>query len=330
MGRWGQRAPWEFNGPSGPHLTGKWLLPLTWQDSLRAASLAVPLSGAMGPAPTAAFCEATAASAVLLRYGTERPAVFVAGGLLLIAVIGRLIVGLWRTLAESVRLYVRYFPAFLPAALAVVALAAVVSGTRLVTQALVRRSPAVDAPELSGLFSFSFGIVQQLVGLALVAPAAVVAVREIRMGRPPGWRTVLHVEAAEVARTTRALARPLLVIGLVGHLPFGIVLAAVLLVRWLFVPQAVLIDGMAPAAARRRSWNAMRGRSRQCAVLAGMLAALVVGLGPVVGVLVMIYASTSIEVVNLASSIVYALVYPFAFATATVWYLDQTTSKLDD
>ncbi|MGH2559023.1 MAG: hypothetical protein ACRDJH_08160 [Thermomicrobiales bacterium] len=77
-GRWGQREAWEFNGPKSPNLSPKWAEPLSWQDDLRPSSLAVPLAGTLGPAPTEAFCNVSAASADLFRLWSDQRWVAVA------------------------------------------------------------------------------------------------------------------------------------------------------------------------------------------------------------------------------------------------------------
>jgi hypothetical protein len=325
-GRWGQRGPWEFDGPQSPNLSRKWSQPLSWQDDLRDASLAVPLTGALGPAPTAAFCRVSAASATLFRTWAEQPWLAGAYVALALAIVGALLWATWHALLAALRLYIRHFPVFLPAGVAVIAVGVAASVLGLLGSLLVSHTSVADTPALWSIFMFLLGPTQQIASLVLIAPAAIYAASELRSGRCPGPRELLQTERAYLGRLVRALARPFVVIALLGLIPFGAFPAGYQYVRRSFIPQAVLLDDADSAEARAASARLVRGRWLKTACLVVTLTSLVVIPGPLVGILLLIYAARSVEFVNLASSLIYALVYPFVFVATTLYYIDRLRS----
>ena len=59
-GRWGELQPAFFNGPTGPNLKTQWTQPITWAQSWRTRSYAVPAGGVLGTGATDFFCRGVA------------------------------------------------------------------------------------------------------------------------------------------------------------------------------------------------------------------------------------------------------------------------------
>ena len=319
-GRWGQKEAWEFSGPRSPSQSEKWASPLTWQEGLRAESFAVPLSGALGPTPTDVFCTVTGASSYLARLATESlwqtVALIVAGT----TVAAALLAIAWRTLAAAVRLYLRHIVVFAPAGLAVVTVGLVVSGVRWLGQVVFEAGPLHDAPEAWSLFAALGHLLQPLITLVLVAPMTIYATSELLAGRRPSPAAMLTTERELLGALVRTLARPIVLIGLLSLVPLGVIPATYLTVLRSFIPQAVVLDHDRAGGAWRRSARFVRGRWWRTAILNGVLGALVLVPSPVIGLLLLIFAARSVELVNLASSVVYALVAPFVFVATTIYY----------
>jgi hypothetical protein len=187
-----------------------------------------------------------------------------------------------------------------------------------------------DRPALWGVFVLSVALVRQVVGFVVVAAWSVYAVAEIHAGRRPHLRKPPKVNKRHFGRMVRALARPFLVIAMLGLVPFGIVLAAIQYVRYIFIPQAVMIERTSGADARAASARASHGRWLKTGSLAAILTILIAIPSPLVGILLLVFAGRSLEFVNLASGVVYAVVVPFVFVAATLYYLDhrpQTTAN---
>ncbi|MGH2532863.1 MAG: hypothetical protein ACRDJW_11245 [Thermomicrobiales bacterium] len=322
-GRWGQREAWEFNGPKSPNLSGKWAAPLSWQDDLRPSSLAVPLAGTLGPAPTEAFCDVTAASADLFRLWSDRRWVAVALVALGLAIPTALVLLTRRTLGPAVRLYARNAVVFLPAAGAVVLVGALSSLIGWLVGIVVNAGPLADAAAVSGVVTFVVGILQHIAGLVLIAPAAIYASAELLAGRRPEPAALVEQVRAKLGAVLRALFRPFVVIGLISLVPLGSIPATYATVQRIFIPHAVLLDDASPKAARAISISAVDGHWWRTAALSAIMAALVVIPGPLIGIILLVFAARSVALMNVASSLVYALVYPLIFVATTIYFLDR-------
>jgi hypothetical protein len=322
-GRWGQHETWEFNGPKSPNLTGKWARPLSWQDNLRPSSFAVPLGGTLGPAPTKAFCQVSAASADLFRTWAQEPWQAVLYALLVILVPIVLIVISWQTLSAALWLYVRHLFVFVPAAIAVLAIGLLFNIIDALGQFIFNIGPLADYPVILNSFNLAAIIGQIVVSLVIVAPAAIYGVMEVRDGRRPGSQDLVDWELRHLSTTLRALVRPWVVIGLLTLVPAGIFLAIYRAVQRLFIPQLVLINETAPVAARAESVRFVSGRWWRTAALTAILLILVAIPSPLIGILLLVFSARSISFINIGSSLVYALVVPYLFAATTLYFLEH-------
>jgi hypothetical protein len=326
-GRWGQKETWEFSGPYGPGQSFKWEFPMTWQQSLRPSSLAVPLTGALGPTPTGVFCMVSATSSDLFRQFSENPWVALAYIAVGVALIARLLAISRETLIAAARLYLGNLTLFIPAGIAVILVALVVNGTRWLGDIAFGSSALVDTPAVWSTFTFVGQIAQQIISLVLIAPMVVFATGEIMAGRRPTIRDVVDQERQFLARMVRALLRPFVLISLLTLIPFGFLPATYLTVQRIFIPQAVVLENDAPRAAWSRSVRAVKRRWWRTAALSGTLTALIAIPSPLVGLLLLIVAARSVEFVNVASSLVYAIVAPFVFVALTVHYLSRRNEQ---
>jgi hypothetical protein len=328
-GRWGQWETWEFNGPKSPNLSGKWARPLSWQDNLRPSSFAVPLGGTLGPAPTKAFCQVSAASADLFRTWTSEPWRAVLYVLLMILAPIVLIVISWPTLSAALWLYVRHLLVFVPAAIAVLAIGLLFNIIDALGQFIFNIGPLADYPVILNSFNLATIIGQIVVSLVIVAPAAIYGVMEVRDGRRPESQDLVDWEVRHLSTVLRALVRPWVVIGLLTLVPAGIFLAIYRAVQRLFIPQVVLINEAAPVAARAESVRFVSGRWWRTAALTAILLILVVIPSPLIGILLLVFSARSISFINIGSSLVYALVVPYLFAATTLYYLEHRRAEPD-
>jgi hypothetical protein len=327
-GHWGQRGPWEFDGPRGPNTTSKWNEPLTWQDRLRDGSLAVPLSGALGPAPTQVFCTVSAASADLFRIGAEQPLLAVLYVFVPLSIFILLLALSWNVLRDAAMLYARNFRYFVWPAVMIVAIGVVVVLIRLAVGWLYQASPFSDTPAIWAGFTFVLSVLQPLVGIIVVAPPAIYAVARVRSNRlPDDWKHPL-INRKDYAQMLRALTQPTLVVAGISVLPLGVVASTYLFVRRVFIPQAVLLDGCGPDEARAASLNVTRGQWLRTAALVALLAVLVVIPSPIAGIALLVYFGQSVALVNLVSSVVFALVIPFIFVALTHEYMNRADTML--
>jgi hypothetical protein len=176
-------------------------------------------------------------------------------------------------LSDSTALYRRHFWTFLAIAFVVVVpVHAIVLGVGL--GEFTGRYDATPKPE-SSIVTI---LVQVLVVGPLVAVMALHAVQEIAADRKP--RIVETIQAGLDAFS--AVFWPVLIAVLCEAVTlFTVIVPLVLLVRWYFVPQVVVIDRARGTAALRASWELTRGSGWRVAgliIVANLLWALVGGL----------------------------------------------------
>jgi hypothetical protein len=109
---------------------------------------------------------------------------------------------------------------------------------------------------------------------------------------------------------------------LVSFTALGAVLAVWLIVRWSFLAQVVVLEGTSRVADLRRSARLVRGNWWRTASLILFVTVLALLLGPLVGTILLFVSSASFDFVNLISSVVYAIVLPYAAIATTYLYFD--------
>jgi hypothetical protein len=277
----------------------------------------------LGPTPTEVFCNVSATSSDLFRLISENPW----AALAYIAVSVVIVVGLlaisWKTLLAATRLYIGNIVLFVPAGVAVIVVALVVSGTTWIGNLAHDSGPLGDVPAVWSAFTFAGHILQQIVSLVLIAPMVIYATGEILAGRRPSVREVVDQVRHFLLDLVRALIRPFVLIGLLTLIPLGIIPATYLTVQRLFIPQAVVLENDGPREAWSRSAGTVKRRWWKTAALGGTLTALIAIPSPLVGLVLLIVAARSIEFVNIASSLVYAIVSPYVFVALTVYYVSR-------
>ena len=334
-GRWGQRLPWEYNGPTGPQTKRQWDHPLSWADDLRKDSLALPDAPSVGPSPTGAFCALTAVGSQVLMAGIVNPIVVAIECLVLLAALFLL----WRSvrglLRPALSLYRRYWRVFIPVGLFLVplGLASYLIGL------LVSITPPgawvlnlLDHDSSVRLaFMFAAGGPQDIIILLLVGPAIVRAVASSQSDRTPQIGDASRPAPGELRSLTAALLREVAVITLLALSVVGLPWALWQSVRWSFSSQAVVIGGarsgtralaLSTASVSKRWWQTF-GVTAAFALIA-------VAPGPLIGIFLLIFAGQSVGLVNALGGFFYALTFPFATIGLTLFYLRQSSPRRDD
>lgn len=328
-GRWGEKQPWEFNGPRGPQRGTKWNRPITWVDEARERSIYLPQTPGLGPMPGEVFCTITDIAADGLLFFTLRPWAFAGIAVSLFSVAVYLLTIARQQLARSARVYWVYRGSFTSVGILLLPMGILVTSL----QALLVTTPPVSwLVELIGRSGEARLVATLLIGgllsileAILVGPAVVSLIQMIRRGEPTdAWRAYgrafrrrgdlfegwLRVDLG-------VLLRALTIVGL----PFAIRDA----VRWIFFSQAIMVDNA-------RTWRGARGVSAAAVhgswwrTAAKALLFSVIGIipGPLIGIILLVTLHTSIEFVNALSSLIYAVAIPYKFIGLTLMYLDRT------
>lgn len=348
-GQWGEKARGENDGPTGPNTTLMWQRPISWSEEQTASALHLPGDTTVGGG-VGLFCN-------LVRYGstlylrTSGAPLFREGLLVaLAAAFGWVGWALFRAreterripldspaffraprrfgglLFASIRLYHRYWPAFLLVSVVFVPIGLLLADL----QSLVFRIPFIgalldvaDSRRVSLLLAVLYGTSASL-PVTLFVTAGIIAVigqaeRRRRLSAANAYRTLVRSALPLLGAQLRAIAIvAMLALSIVG-LPWAINR----LVRWFFIEQAVLLDGARAEAAAGRSSSAVSGRWWRTLFITSASAAFASFVPPLVASLVFVATSLPIDFVNFLGSIVYVIVLPLVGIALTLYYRER-------
>jgi Vacuolar protein sorting-associated protein 62 len=350
-GRWGERHGVPNNGPTGPNTKPQWTEPLTWQDGLRDSSFVVPTGDTRGTAVIDAFCGVVAWGSVQFNNFVASPVPM----LLALAVVVALAVFLvrrtsWRAVApvplarrrrtgEILRVagvVERQHPATFGG---VGAIAVPVAALAVLVAAVITRLPFIgglvvvsDSEGAGGRFVVSTIIATVFGAFAFVLISAAVA--WIVRGRQ-GIRTSAKGSARAVGNRAGALATSFvpaaIAVGVLGLTVVGLPIAIWLFVRWQFIAQATMLEGLAGQRALARSAELVRGRWWHTALVTFIVAIVISSVGVVVGLVILI-AFTGLPLWALSAIVAVCdlLVMPYGALVLTYLYGDALFSSTHD
>ena len=341
-GRWGELRPAFFNGPTGPNLKTQWTEPIQWSEGWRSQSVAVPAGSVFGTAATDFFCSAIGAGSRALIQLVHRPLAF---ALVLAALVLILIWALtrtsWRpaatlrlahrrawgqTLAASVRMYVSKWRLvigigvlFIPVSLLVTLLQSLlIRGT-----SILGVETGAEANGVLAFFVLAIGTALTLLGLGLVQAATARALVEIDHGRAVGPVGAYRLAADSIRPLLGALVIASVVVSLLASSFYLLPVAVWLAGLWALVAPSIELEDLSAIGGLRQSSRLVRGSWLKVASLIVVGAALVLAIGPVVGVLLILGTDAPLWLVNVIAGLVYALTMPLVAITTTYVYADR-------
>jgi uncharacterized membrane protein len=342
-GRWGERAPWEFNGPTGPNDKRAWTQPFSWQEDLRPSSIIVPSRNAVGPNAVNVFCDVVWYLSTPFAQLLRLPPVVIlagfvatAGGFAFLATrtayrpilveplrrrrrVGQILTGAWRIYRLNWRLFIGVAALFVPVGLLIAGL-----------QWLVFRLPYEDT--ISGFFgqqlivkvviALAFGNLAASITYWAVLAGCLAAVSRIDRREPNSvfadYRDILRKLAALVVPRLKSLAVVILLALTVIGAPFALWFAF----RWAFIEEAVLLDGATRSDAMSRSRRTVDGHWWRAALILSALGIFAFLIGPAIAAVLLLFSSFGVNLVNVVSSAVFALVTPFIAIAQALLYFD--------
>jgi hypothetical protein len=330
-GRWGELQPAFYNGPEGPGVRERWRDPFSWQDTLRDSSLKIPESVTFGPGPTGVFCTAVAYGSFLLTRFAVYPWLIV-----LVLVAAAVVMVLvtrsgWSTLLAAWRTYLAGWHLFVALGLVLIPVGLLANAVQFVFvdyppgKQLLQTMDSSPGARLA--IALTIGGLQDLVSLVLVGPAVIAAVGALEAGRSPSFAATYRLVFRHLRALAGAVARSLVVIALLTVSVVGIPWAIERGVRWLFVSQAVLLDGAGAREALRASARVVTGRWWRTAATAAFLWIAAVAPGPIVGLALLVLATPEVRYVNWLSSLVYAVMLPLSVIGMTLLYQNLKRDK---
>ncbi|MCA9858524.1 MAG: hypothetical protein KC438_02335 [Thermomicrobiales bacterium] len=327
-GRWGERQPWEFNGPRSPNLTRRWADPVTDMANWRSSSLIVPGSNSFGPNVTDTFCALSSGGAAVISWADQNQRALLVGLLGLVLAIGTLGFQMRRRIGWATRIYRENWKLFVKIGLAAVPIGIVFDGLAWLLRQFRPGSWLVEwfnSPSQTSIASlFLATSFQYLAILLLVVPATVAATAMVLRNQP----TSVTICYTTVLRRIKPILICLLLLSVVtGFLIssfVGILLAVFILVRWQFYTQGVLVSGA-------RTWRAALNWSREVvryrwiptSLNTIVFQAIAIVPGPIVGFLLMVWLHLSPVTANLISSLIYVVTVPLATIGLTLFYIEE-------
>jgi hypothetical protein len=330
-GRWGERAPWEFNGPTGPNDKRAWREPFSWQEDLRPSSISVP-KDSIGPNAVNVFCDAVwVLSTPLAWLFRVPPFVMLAGvavtgaGAAYLATrtryrpavplplrqrrrFGQLLRAARRVYWQNLALFIGIGLVFVPAGF-----------LESLLQWALFSPPFLDT--VAGYFSADFAV-EVAIALAIgnvassvvfwfVAALTTAAVGRIEEGR---GATLLHDYAAMLRRIPALIIPRLKAFGIIVLLAVSVVGIPWAIrngIRWAFIEETMLLDATAPGDARASSARAVQGRWWHTFACLVTLSIVGYGAGPALGIALLLLSPLAVSTVNIISSLAFVLVAPF-------------------
>ena len=341
QGRWGELQPAFFNGPTGPNMKEQWTEPVTWSQSWRARSYAIPAGGALGTTATDAFCGTIAAGSNLLRRGVHRTELFVTILLLLAVLVlllasrtqwrpsaplrlarrrawGQVVTASWRMYFARLRLFLGIGLLAIPISVLVSLLQAAILGAA----SFLGLARGGEGGGDRAWLVFAIGTLLSLIGMLLVQAAAGRAMVEIDAGRPVSIVGAYRLAFARARPLIAALAIAVPVVTLLAASVFLLPVALAVGVLWGLVVPCVELDTLRGPGALRRSRHLARRSWFKVLTLVVGGAALVLIIGPLIGILLLLATGASFSLVNLVAGVVYAIFMPLVGITTTYVYFD--------
>ncbi|MGD9571519.1 MAG: hypothetical protein AB7V62_06545 [Thermoleophilia bacterium] len=338
-GRWGEFQPAPYDAPPGPRTKDEWTEPMSWQDSLRESSFAVPNAATLGPTATGAFCSTVALGGRIYTF-VSNPWVLMlivlgvvsTGGLAVrstawspriprplrrVRTSGQVLRAAWGAYRSHLRTMLTMGVVFLPAAAVEIAAQHVV----------VQYTPAGDLVSVAGndsLVSVAFALLVagagHVLATSLVVGGVAAALDAADAGRPHGPLRALRLMLRRALALLGTIGLATLAVFGLAFTIIGIPWAIERLGRWAVCLPACAIEGLRPRDALRRSADLTRGhwwRSARVSLLVNGVAAVS---GPIVGIALLFLTSLPLGAVNGVSSAVYVATMPFAGAAlAMLW-----------
>ncbi|HWC28552.1 MAG TPA: Vps62-related protein, partial [Dehalococcoidia bacterium] len=320
-GYWGETEKPASEGSTAPTTKQTWLRPLNWQDQLKGSSVKLPTRGLVGPDASRAFCDAVALGSEFLLplYHRLPPVSFLALGVVSAGLAGSFastwylaprlrplnVYQLLRVLRGAAGVYRRRAYVFVTIGLAAFPLSFIltpIEGLIREAASLLELTPlalaAGPAPVLLPLEGVDIVLAGVLVAAGTSLAMARATVPEIRL------RDLLaRLPSLLLARFLILLAGACLCLTFVG-IPF----AVRQMLRWAFLEQAVLLDGLSVRESMSASARLVDGRSIWLAGTLVCLASAAFIIAPLLGIGLMLgFKSLSPAYINLIAANVYAL-----------------------
>lgn len=348
QGRWGERQRSFFDGPTGPNMKASWTAPIqdaenTWRDD----STVVPAGALLGPSSTGVFCSAVATGSNLVRETLNHQWLLA----LLIAV---LVAVIWyvagrtrwtdadpfparrrrawgQTVWSALQLF-RQRPGLFGGFTAIFAVLSLVTVSLARLQAERRDAPVdLSAPteDATGFWASVLALVVTIITIAaytVLLAAVTRTLDELDRGVPVTASAALRHVLAIRWPLTRAATQYVVVLFVLTVFVATIPVAIYYAVSRAFVVQALVAEHLTGRTALRRSRHLVRRRWWRTAGPLALLVGLALAAGPIAGIVLLLATSWSPVLINVISSLLFAVAMPLAATAVAYLYFDRAAT----
>lgn len=348
-GRWGERHDGPFNGPDGPYRKDRWSKPIDWHDGLRSRSVVVPTGDEQATELVKAFCGAVEWGSVQVIALQTSPMRVVLTTVALVALVVTLVKRTAWTVVDplpvarrrrageivraSVALYRRHPLAFGVAGLAELPLAVVAAALMGFIGWLPFVGDAVSASRdgsgiARSILSVLIGGFATVAVVFIVTSAVAVMVDDVAAGRSPSPRRAFERVGARSRALFGGLLRAYAIVIALLVIVVGLPWAVRQLVRYQFLPQAVMLGGDDGRRALDRSSHLVRGRWWHTLLFVGIVYGGITTSGVIVGLLLLlVLTSLPLWAISLLATVVTALLIPLGAIALTLLYGDAVAER---
>ena len=310
-GRWGERHAGPNNGPDGPLGKPRWRQPVTWEENLRPSSFVIPGGSDTPPALVGTFCDVVGKGSVLyVRYAAQPGAVLAVLAVLALALTFLLRRTRWdkvpaypvvrrrrsgQIARTAVDLYRHHPLAFVVVGLLAIPVGILATLDVVLLQHLpfigtVVRVSTQQAPPGNNILFSSWVATSFWPLTVLLVSSAVAHLMDDGTSRTTvarGWRAVQAVRGRWKALASAYLPAAV-AIALLSWTGIGVPVAAWLTVRYQYLGQIVMREGLGGSAARKRAGELVRRRWWHTAIIVALIWAGIHGLGILLGLILLV------------------------------------------
>jgi hypothetical protein len=344
-GRWGERRGGPFNGPTGPLAKGRWLEPVDWHEELRPTGVVIPAGDNLGNRVISGFCGIVEwGSGSLISLTTSPAKLFISFAAVIFSLswlarrtewdrvkavplrrrrrAGQIMRVAGNAFRKAPRSMLTFGMIYLPAVLLGAVIAALVAIAPVVKDVLGQSQGAGGSDLFLSLVS---GSIPNIIALVFVNAAMAVYLDRASSDAP-----VSAVDAARMAWDRRrplalGLLRASVVVVVLFLTVVGTPFAIWQLIRYQFMPHAVMLENLDGRAGLARSTELIKGRWLHTAVVIAAFNTIVIGASLGLGILLLVLVpGIPLWLFSVAVSVLFAFVSPLSALVLTLLYGDAT------
>jgi hypothetical protein len=161
---------------------------------------------------------------------------------------------------------------------------------------------------------------QMLASLLVVGPMVIETFDALEKGKNPSFRDVYRASLKHLPGLAKSVGLLALVVVGLSITLVGVPIAIWLLVRWLFVSQATVLDDVGTRESLDLSSQSVKGRWWRVGIMATCLVVIGAAPGVLVGLFLLIFGSATVQTTNVVSSLIYVVTVPLTILALSLVY----------